>query len=73
MREVEEEGLHAAMAASVEEGWSLLLRLLHMRQEVLTMASEFYCRASEVSRQPPVSNLFETPPTAVWEGGVTRL
>lgn len=44
-----EEGLYDAMAVSVTEGWSLLLRLLHMRQEILTMASEFYCRASEVS------------------------
>lgn len=46
---MEEEGLYDAMAASVEEGWSLLLRLLRMRQEVLMMASEFYGRASEVS------------------------
>lgn len=44
-----EEGVYDAMAVSVAEGWSLLLRLLHMRREVLTMASEFYRGASEVS------------------------
>lgn len=44
----EEEGVHKAMMASLNEGWSLLLRLLEKRQEVLTLASDFYCRALEV-------------------------
>lgn len=48
LKEEEKEGLYEAMAASVQEGWSLLLRLLHLRQEVLMMASDFYCRASQV-------------------------
>lgn len=50
-----EEGLYEAMAASLMEAWSLLLHLLHLRQEVLMMASEFYCRASEVSNLPNIS------------------
>lgn len=53
--EEKEEGLYKAMAASVEEGWSLLLHLLHRKQEVLLMASEFYCRASEVPKAGPGS------------------
>lgn len=57
MKVEEEEGLYAAMTASVAEGWSLLLRLLHMRQEVLMMASEFHSRASEV---PPANVPFLT-------------
>lgn len=52
-----EEGLYEALAASLTEAWSLLLHLLHRRQEVLTMASDFYCRASEVSDLPNISNL----------------
>lgn len=53
--EEEEEGLYKAMTVSVEEGWSLLLHLLHRKQEVLLMASEFYCRASEVPQPGPGS------------------
>lgn len=48
LKDEEKEGLREAMAASVEEGWSLLLCLLHLRQEVLMMASDFHCRASQV-------------------------
>ncbi|XP_058509205.1 golgin subfamily B member 1-like [Solea solea] len=43
----QETEVHKAMEASVSEGWSLLLRLLHRRQEVLLLASDFYCRALE--------------------------
>lgn len=44
----EEEGVYKAMGASLNEGWLLLLRLLERRQEVLTLASDFYCRTLEV-------------------------
>lgn len=44
----EEEGVYKAMGASLSEGWLLLLRLLERRQEVLQLASDFYCRALEV-------------------------
>lgn len=47
-KQEEEDGLQKAMVASLNEGWSLLLRLLERRQEVLKLASEFYCRALEV-------------------------
>ncbi|XP_034417600.1 coiled-coil domain-containing protein 141 [Cyclopterus lumpus] len=44
----EEEGeVHRAMVASLTEGWSLLLGLLHRRREVLTLAADFYRRAAE--------------------------
>ncbi|XP_060910079.1 trichohyalin [Labrus mixtus] len=43
----QEEDVHRAMTGSLKEGWSLLLRLLERRQEVLTLTSEFYCRAME--------------------------
>ncbi|KAM9346895.1 uncharacterized protein ccdc141 [Symphorus nematophorus] len=46
-QEEEEEGVYEAMNASLSEGWSLLLRLLERRQEVLTLAADFYCRALE--------------------------
>nr|XP_046259696.1 uncharacterized protein ccdc141 [Scatophagus argus] len=46
-KQEEEEGVHKAMVASLNEGWSLLLLLLEKRQEVLTLASDFYCRALE--------------------------
>ncbi|XP_069388735.1 coiled-coil domain-containing protein 141 isoform X3 [Paralichthys olivaceus] len=46
-REEEETELKEAMGASLSEGWSLLLHLLHRRQEVLMMASDFYHRALE--------------------------
>lgn len=44
----EEEGVHEAMRSSLSEGWSLLLRLLDRRQEVLRLASHFYQRLLEV-------------------------
>ena len=47
-KQEEEEGVYKAMNASMNEGWSLLLRLLERRQEVLTLASDFYRRALEV-------------------------
>lgn len=47
-KQEEEEGLHRAMVDSLNEGWSLLLRLMEKRQEVLTLASHFYRRAQEV-------------------------
>ena len=47
--EEEEMELKEAMGASLSEGWSLLLHLLHRRQEVLMMASDFYHRALEVT------------------------
>ncbi|KAM6978464.1 uncharacterized protein ccdc141 [Tautogolabrus adspersus] len=43
----QEEDVHRAMTGSLKEGWSLLLRLLERRQEVLTLTSDFYCRAME--------------------------
>uniref|UniRef100_UPI0037E93A2C uncharacterized protein ccdc141 n=1 Tax=Semicossyphus pulcher TaxID=241346 RepID=UPI0037E93A2C len=43
----QEEELHKAMTASLKEGWSLLLRLMERRQEVLLLASDFYSRALE--------------------------
>lgn len=43
-----EEEVYKAMVGSLSEGWSLLLRLLERRQEVLTLASDFFCRAQEV-------------------------
>ncbi|XP_026151662.1 coiled-coil domain-containing protein 141 isoform X2 [Mastacembelus armatus] len=43
----EDEKLYKAMAASLREGWSLLLRLLERRQEVLTLASDFYHQVLE--------------------------
>lgn len=49
-KQEEEERVHKAMMASMSEGWSLLLRLLQRRQEVLMLASDFYRRALEVSR-----------------------
>ncbi|KAK2905561.1 hypothetical protein Q8A73_009504 [Channa argus] len=42
-----EEVVNKAMAASLSEGWSLLLHLLERRQEVLTLASDFYNRTQE--------------------------
>lgn len=47
-KQEEEEDVHEAMAASLNEGWSLLLRLLERRQEVLMLAADFYRRALEV-------------------------
>lgn len=48
-RKQEEEGrVHEAMRASLSEGWSLLLRLLDRRREVLRLASHFYQRLLEV-------------------------
>ncbi len=47
-KQEEEEQVHKAMVASLNEGWSLLLRLLERRQEVLTLAADFYGRALEV-------------------------
>lgn len=47
-RREEEEGVHEAMRASLSEGWSLLLRLLDRRQEVLRLAAHFYRRLLEV-------------------------
>ncbi len=47
-KQEEEEELCKAMEASLSEGWLLLLHLLERRQEVLRLASEFYCRAQEV-------------------------
>ncbi|XP_068185914.1 coiled-coil domain-containing protein 141-like [Antennarius striatus] len=44
-----EEGVYKAMGSSLSEGWSLLLHLLNKRQEVLKLASEFYCRVLEFS------------------------
>lgn len=49
-KQEEEQEVHKAMMASLREGWSLLLRLLEKRQEVLMLASDFYCRALEVGR-----------------------
>ncbi|XP_041807067.1 coiled-coil domain-containing protein 141 [Chelmon rostratus] len=46
-KQEEEEDVHEAMAASLNEGWSLLLRLLERRQEVLMLAADFYRRALE--------------------------
>ncbi|XP_071328802.1 coiled-coil domain-containing protein 141 isoform X2 [Trachinotus anak] len=43
----EEEEVYKAMGVSLSEGWSLLLRLLERRQEVLMLASDFYSRALE--------------------------
>ncbi|XP_023253042.1 coiled-coil domain-containing protein 141 [Seriola lalandi dorsalis] len=43
----EEEEVYKAMGVSLSEGWSLLLRLLQRRQEVLMLASDFYRRALE--------------------------
>ncbi|CAB1424079.1 unnamed protein product [Pleuronectes platessa] len=47
-KEEEELELKEAMGASLSEGWSLLLHLLHRRQEVLMMASDFHLRALEL-------------------------
>lgn len=47
-KQEEEEGVYKAMGASLSEGWLLLLRLLERRQEVLQLASDFYCRTHEV-------------------------
>ncbi|XP_035532529.1 uncharacterized protein ccdc141 [Morone saxatilis] len=46
-KQEEEEEVYKAMAASLKEGWLLLLRLLEKRQEVLMLASDFYRRALE--------------------------
>uniref|UniRef100_A0A8P4KA54 Coiled-coil domain containing 141 n=1 Tax=Dicentrarchus labrax TaxID=13489 RepID=A0A8P4KA54_DICLA len=46
-KQEEEEEVYKAMAASLKEGWVLLLRLLERRQEVLMLASDFYRRALE--------------------------
>ncbi|KAI3355750.1 hypothetical protein L3Q82_004199 [Scortum barcoo] len=43
----QEEEVHKAMVSSLKEGWFLLLSLLHRRQEVLTLAADFYSRALE--------------------------
>lgn len=43
-----EEEVDKAMGMSLSEGWSLLLHLLQRRQEVLMLASDFFCRAQEV-------------------------
>ncbi|XP_068592421.1 coiled-coil domain-containing protein 141 isoform X2 [Cebidichthys violaceus] len=48
-KQEEEEEVHKAMVASLTEGWSLLLRLLQRRQEVLLLAKDFYGRAEEFS------------------------
>ncbi|XP_075968316.1 coiled-coil domain-containing protein 141 [Anarhichas minor] len=48
-KQEEEEEVHKAMVASLTEGWSLLLRLLQRRQEVLMLAKDFYSRAEEFS------------------------
>ncbi|XP_062258140.1 trichohyalin isoform X2 [Platichthys flesus] len=47
-KEEEEMELKEAMEASLSEGWSLLLHLLHRRQEVLMMALDFHQRALEL-------------------------
>ncbi|XP_075994665.1 LOW QUALITY PROTEIN: uncharacterized protein ccdc141 [Genypterus blacodes] len=47
--EVQEEEVYEAMAASLSEGWTLLIHLLERRQEVLTLAAEFYRRTTEFS------------------------
>ncbi|XP_044072101.1 coiled-coil domain-containing protein 141 isoform X2 [Siniperca chuatsi] len=46
-KQEEEEEVYKAMVASLKEGWWLLLRLLERRQEVLTLAADFYRRALE--------------------------
>ncbi|XP_067458887.1 coiled-coil domain-containing protein 141 isoform X2 [Thunnus thynnus] len=46
-KQEEEQEVYKAMVVSLNEGWLLLLRLLERRQEVLTLASDFYCRAQE--------------------------
>ncbi|XP_040912581.1 uncharacterized protein LOC121194074 isoform X2 [Toxotes jaculatrix] len=46
-RSKKNEEVYKAMAASLSEGWSLLLHLLERRQEVLMLASDFYHRALE--------------------------
>ncbi|TDH06432.1 hypothetical protein EPR50_G00113190, partial [Perca flavescens] len=43
----EEEEVKRAMVASLMEGWSLLLSLLHRRLEVLQLAADFYRTALE--------------------------
>ncbi|KAK2840470.1 hypothetical protein Q5P01_014210 [Channa striata] len=43
----EKQDVYKAMAASLTEGWSLLLHLLKRRQEVLTLASDFYNKTHE--------------------------
>ena len=50
-KEEEEQEVHKAMVASLNEGWLLLLHLLERRQEVLMLVSDFYCRAQEVRTQ----------------------
>ncbi|XP_067372883.1 coiled-coil domain-containing protein 141-like isoform X2 [Channa argus] len=52
-----EEVVNKAMAASLSEGWSLLLHLLERRQEVLTLASDFYNRTQEVRGLQRYENL----------------
>ncbi|KAM4731730.1 uncharacterized protein ccdc141 isoform 2-T4 [Anableps anableps] len=46
-KQKEEEELTEAMKASLREGWSLLVRLLERRLEVLKLASDFFCRVME--------------------------
>lgn len=71
-RKVPEEGLSHAMAASLTEAWSLLLHLLHRRQEVLATASQFYRSASEVSELPNISSLGSEAGSAGPEGPGSR-
>ncbi|XP_016517765.1 uncharacterized protein ccdc141 isoform X2 [Poecilia formosa] len=46
-KQEEKEELTEAMKASLREGWSLLLRLLERRLDVLKQASDFFCRVME--------------------------
>ncbi|CAK6974038.1 coiled-coil domain-containing protein 141 [Scomber scombrus] len=46
-KQEEEQEVHKAMVASLNEGWLLLLHLLERREEVLMLVSDFYCRAQE--------------------------
>ncbi|XP_068457611.1 coiled-coil domain-containing protein 141 isoform X2 [Clinocottus analis] len=43
----EEEDVHEAMVASLTEGWTLLLRLLQSRLQVLRLAADFHQRAAQ--------------------------
>ncbi|MEQ2302112.1 hypothetical protein AMECASPLE_003156 [Ameca splendens] len=47
-RKQKEEEVNEAMKASLSEGWSLLLRLLGRRLEVLELASDFFLLVMEV-------------------------
>ncbi|XP_041663032.1 uncharacterized protein ccdc141 [Cheilinus undulatus] len=50
-RRTEGEEVYRAMTQSLKEGWLLLLRLMARRQEVLTLASDFYSRAREFAER----------------------